>query len=403
MIKRISFLLLFLSITLSGFNQSKNIQNAYNAYKQTDRDGVRTDLKKAKEYIDLAFEHESTSNEAKMWNYRSKIYLEITLNQPELDKDAVFKATEAHIRCLDRDKKGRFAVRKWTSEDEVLDGLVKCGFNLFNSGVDDYNNGKYENAIKKYEEIFKLIPLDKNDHLKRANIVPQSIYNNLFLASLRLEDTESQIKYLKKSIDLNVNDPQIYINLSNIYSKQGDFDKALNYIKLGQDMFDSDMTLINTEIDLLMKMGKSEVEIIEKLSEAIDLDNFNELLFIIRSQMYVSIGSLNEAEKDLLNALELDPSSSIIYNNLASLYLSMTEPIVDELNKTDYRKKSKVTELENEIESLHKKALPHLEEYISIKESKGEQDKSALNTLATIYYSLGMETKSIETRNKIKD
>ena len=147
--------------------------------------------------------------------------------------------------------------------------------------------------------------------------MPQSIYNNLFLASLRLEDTESQIKYLKQSIDLNVNDTQIYINLSNIYSKQDDFDKALNYIKLGQDMFDSDMTLINTEIDLLMKMGKSEVEIIEKLSEAIDLDNFNELLFIIRSQMYVSIGSLNEAEKDLLNALELDPSSSIIYNNLA--------------------------------------------------------------------------------------
>ena len=38
---------------------------------------------------------------------------------------------------------------------------------------------------------------------------------------------------------------------------------------------------------------------------------------------------------------------------------------------------------------------------MSIKESNGEVDKAALNTLATIYYNLGMEKESTETRNKL--
>ena len=46
----------------------------------------------AKEYIDEAYETESTSNEPKMWNYRALIYLQIALKEPALDKDAAFKA-----------------------------------------------------------------------------------------------------------------------------------------------------------------------------------------------------------------------------------------------------------------------------------------------------------------------
>ena len=115
------------------FGQSKNIQNAYNSYNRTDRDGVRLKMKEAKDFIDLAYSHESTSNDPKMWNYRAKIYLEIMQNFPELDPDAIFKATESHIRCLDKYKKGRVVVRRWTREEEVVNGLLQCGDKLFNT------------------------------------------------------------------------------------------------------------------------------------------------------------------------------------------------------------------------------------------------------------------------------
>ena len=56
----------------------------------------------------------------------------------------------------------------------------------------------YSTAIKKYNEIFRIIPLDKDNLLKRGNIVPDAIYKNLFLAALQLEDVDAQIEYLTK-------------------------------------------------------------------------------------------------------------------------------------------------------------------------------------------------------------
>lgn len=400
--KKILLTLMVSSICLVSFSQSKNVQNAYNAFRQ-EKDGEKTKIAEAKHFIDLAHQHESTSNDPKMWNYRAQIYLEIMSKHSSLDENAVFKATEAHIRCLDRDKKGRIVVRKWTREEDILNGLVQCGYNLFNSGVDDYNNKKYTQSIKKNKEIFKIIPLDKDNLLKRGNIVPDAIYKNLYLASLQLEDVESQIEYLQNSIDLNTNDPMIYYYMSSVYSKKEEFQNALDYIQKGLEQFPSEIVLINSEIDLLMKMGSSTEDIISKLSDAIDIDNSNEILYIIRSQMHSKLGNTTEAEKDLLEALEINSESASANNNLASLYLSMTEPLVKELNDTHYSKSSKISSLENRIEDLHKKALPFLIKYTSIKSKEveagtGNYDKAALNTLATIYYGLGMDKESTEVR-----
>ena len=162
-------------------------------------------------------------------------------------------------------------------------------------------------------------------------------------------------------------------------------------------MFDSEIKLINTEIDLYMKMGKSNLEIIDKLTQAIELDDLNEILFIIRAQRYISEKMFDLAETDLLSALDLDPSSKSANNNLASLYLTKTEPLVIDLNKLDYHQKSKIKVLETQIDELKRKALPYLIIYTEIEPT----DKAALNTLAQIYYQLGMEKESINTRNKL--
>ena len=95
--KKIIVSLLLVSISLPSFSQNVNVQNAYNSYNRKDRDGARIKMEDAKKYIDLAYNDESTSNDPKMWNYRSKIYLEIMQNFPALDPNAVFEATESYI------------------------------------------------------------------------------------------------------------------------------------------------------------------------------------------------------------------------------------------------------------------------------------------------------------------
>ena len=392
--KKIILSLLISSFTLVAFSQSKNVQNAFNSFRQEN-------FAEAKYFIDLATNNESTANDAKMWNYRAKIYLEIMQKYPDIDENAVFEATESHIRCLDRDKKGRISVRKWTREEDVLSGLIACGYNLFNSGVEDYNAKEYKNALRKYDEIFRIIPLDKDNLLERGNINENSIYKNQYLAALQLEDIDAQLDYLGKSIENNTEDPTIYYFISNIYSEKGNLNLALEYILKGREKFSNEIILINTEIDLSIKMGKSTQEIVSKLSDAIDLDNSNEVLYIIRSQMYSKLNDNVLAEKDLISALSINPESSSANNNLASLYLSMTEPLVKERNNLGYRETKKIDNLDSKIEELQKKSLPFLVKYISLKEMDGEFDKAALNTLASIYYNLGMEKESTETRSKL--
>ena len=141
----ILILVLILSTNLI-YAQKHNIVNASLALKNEE-------YVDAKKYIDDAYETESTSNDAKMWNYRSQIYLQIALKQAYLDENAVFKATEAHLKCLQTDKKGRVVVRKWTSEEDVLAGLLQCGYKLFNVAIDKYNAGDYIGSLKYYNTI----------------------------------------------------------------------------------------------------------------------------------------------------------------------------------------------------------------------------------------------------------
>lgn len=395
--RKIVLSLFFCGVSLIAFTQSKNIQNAYNAYNRQDRDGARIKMQEAKEFIDLAYSHESTSNDPKMWNYRSKIYLEIMTNHPYLDDNAVFKATESHIRCLDRDKKGRVIVRKWTREEDVIDGLIQCGYNLFNSGVEDYNNQEYNLAIEKYEEIFKILPLDKDNLLKRGNIVPESIYKNLYLAAFQLGDIDMQIEYLQKSIDLNTTDPQVYYFMSQIYIQKGNLEDALSYIQIGKELLDSDVLLINSEIDLLIMMGRSNVEIIEKLSEAIELDDLNEVLYVIRSKRYMDDGMYIESESDLNFIIsEINPNSELAIEHFTELYniqiMALEERVRNE--RLDREQENKINE---KLKVLYGKTLPYLILYNQI----NPDSKAGLNNLATIYYKLGMEDESTETRKKL--
>ena len=121
MIRKVFLTLLIAAISIVGFAQKHNVVNASIALRQEKLD-------EAKKYIDEAYTTESTANDPKMWNYRAPIYLEIAQKKSELDKDAVLKATEAYLRCLQTDHKGRVVVRKWTAKEVLLSGLVQCAY-----------------------------------------------------------------------------------------------------------------------------------------------------------------------------------------------------------------------------------------------------------------------------------
>lgn len=377
------------------FGQSKNIQNAYNSYNRTDRDGVRLKMKEAKDFIDLAYNHESTSNDPKMWNYRAKIYLEIMQNFPELDPDAIFKATESHIRCLDKDKKGRVVVRRWTREEEVINGLLQCGDKLFNTAVQDYNNKDYDKALKKYKEMFRVLPLDKDNLLK---IEEELIYRYMSYAARDLGDTNLQKEYLQKCIDLSSLDPSVYTSMSAIYVSDKDYEIALDYIRLGLLACGSDdMTLIGYEIDILREIGSSNSEIIDKLTKAIELDDLNEVLYIIRAELYADEKLYDQSEEDLNYVIrEIDPNSELAINRFTSLY-NVQIMDLETLLKEGGLNRSRKSNVKNQLDILYNKSLPYLILYNEI----NPDNKAGLNNLATIYYKLDMVKESQAIRKQL--
>ena len=117
-----------------------------------------------------------------MWNYRSKIYLQIALTQADIDPDAIFEATKAHLACLQTDKKGRIVVRKWTREEDVRTGLLQCAQKLFNMGASSYESKNYEQALTYYKTILDILPYD-TENLASIKITRGNIYMNSFYSA----------------------------------------------------------------------------------------------------------------------------------------------------------------------------------------------------------------------------
>tara|TARA_B110000238_G_scaffold197744_1_gene240888 strand:+ start:6903 stop:8117 length:1215 start_codon:yes stop_codon:yes gene_type:complete len=385
--KKIYLFIFIISIANSVFAQKFNVVNASIALRQDN-------LVEAKQYIDEAFLNEATSNDPKMWNYRAPIYLQIALKQPELDDKAVIKSTIAHIKCLQIGKKDKIIVKKWTSKEDILAGLIQCGYKLFNLAIDKYNAEEYTIAIDLYNTIFDIIPFDEEDQLKRGNITKETILYNSFFASSKLKDNKLSKELLQKLIDINFNEPAIYIYMSDLYKDEDNIDKSIEYLSLGREMFEDNQSIINTEINLYIELGRT-IELIAKLGDAINLDQENPLLFFNRGTIYDQEGQLDNAIKDYNKAIELDPSSFGSNYNLGALYFNKAVELNNLANSTSNDVKYK--KIKKEADLYFDKGLPFLEAAYQL----NSKDKNTLLSLKQLYYMKGDYKKSEDIKRQI--
>ena len=392
-------ILLSMLISSVAIAQKHNIVNASIALRNAKKakgDEISVLLNEAKDYIDLAYTNESTSNEAKMWNYRAPIYLEIALKSPELDDDAILKATDSYIKCMTKGKKDRIIVRKWTPKEDILAGLIQCGYKLFNLGIDKYSEGDYKSSLKFYEKIFEIVPFDEEDQLKRGNITQETILYNSFFSSSKLKDDTKSKELLQKLIDINFNEPAIYIQMSDIYKREGNIEKTIEFLSLGRDMFEDDQSLINTEINLYIELGRTS-ELISKLGEAIELNPENSLLYFNRGTIYDQEGEMIKAQADYIKAIELNPSSFGSNYNLGALFFNKAVELNNSANSTS--DDNKYRKLKKQAEDYFNKALPYLESAYQLNTT----DKNTLLSLKQLYYMQGEYKKSDEMKKLISE
>jgi tetratricopeptide (TPR) repeat protein len=184
--------------------------------------------------------------------------------------------------------------------------------------------------------------------------------------------------------------------MSDIYKREKNIEKAIEYLSLGREMFEDDQSIINTEINLYIELGRTS-ELLTKLSEAINLDSENSLLYFNRGTIYDQEGQLENAENDYVKAIELEPSSFGSNYNLGALFFNKAVELNNSANSTSDDKKYK--SLKTQANIYFDKGLPYLESAYLI----NPKDKNTLLSLKQLYYMKGDYKKSDEIKRVISE
>jgi tetratricopeptide (TPR) repeat protein len=279
----------FCAISFTTMAQKSNVESAAIYL----RNGEVEDAKKT---IDLAIVHPDTKADPKAWFYYVSILDTIYRNPAYanlMDADIADKFYEGCVKCIETDVKKRY---EYYCKDQAI---LNSAFMSFNKGISAYEQKDFKTAIKYYEIVLSVIPYDKNEDLKKNNLSEKNIFLYMALSAMQSSDNAKSKIYLKKLMDLNYDDPVIYMQMANIYLEETDTTTALQIIDQGRTKYPSEKDLINQELNIYMNMGKQDV-LVDKLNAAIEINPDDPMLLFVRGSVYDNYSNdVNKKRKSL--------------------------------------------------------------------------------------------------------
>lgn len=267
-----------ITISAISFSQSNQVQNASNYLRNKEFD-------KAKAAADAASVHESTINNPKLWKYRGQIYQEIYFSKDPaikgLDAEAEEKALDSYIKCLKNDKDNFYK-----EEEGGVKGLIVQATAAVSNKANAYKmNKEFDKALYCYDLLEQALPYDFDQGMKRANITKEKIMYYKFDTYKYAANKEKTKEYADKLIASKYKEPRIYTDMVKLALIDRDTTKALEYIGKGKLMFEDNMELVNSEINIYLARNKTD-ELKTKLTDAINLSPDNEVLHAILANLY---------------------------------------------------------------------------------------------------------------------
>ena len=370
--------LVLVLFTAMVFGQSIQVQNMINYLRSKEYD-------KAKASADAAAVHESTKSSSKMWMNRGNVYKAIYSDTSQkvrdIDAEAEEKALDAYINCLKNDKDVIY-------KDEMKGSLVQAAAAVNRKTNLYIYNKQYEAALKCFDLLEAALPYDFDQGMKRNNITKEKIMYSKFDMYKSSGNKEKTKDYAGKLIDIKYKEPKIYLDMVRLSLLDKDTTAALGYIEKGKILFEDNMALIGTEIDIYLARKRTN-ELKDKLKTAIDVAPDNEVLYAVLGQVNEKSGDLENAEKSYLKALELKPDYEIINFKLGALYFNAAAEFNKKLNDLPPKETVKAKEYEEKIKENFKKAIPFLE-----KAYESTPDKAYKQRIFQAYSRLGETEKA---------
>jgi len=355
--------------------QKSKVLSAYNLHQAfyTSRDCK--ELGKAKDAIELALTHETSSVWAKTWFYRGNIYFDIHISEDEacrsLSDNALDLAYESYRKALEYDEKSRYI-------DEIEPKLSVIASLYVQVGADNYNTKKYEAALNAFEKALEAA--------KYFDKIDTTALYNAALTSEKLSNYGKAALYYEGLIDISYKDPRVYHFLSEAYLNIGDSAKAFQAITSGRKAYPSNQDLIIDELNYYLQKNQQQLAL-NNLDLALEEMPGNAELYFAKGTIHDKLGEFDLAQLAYEKAVELKPDFFNANYNLGALYFNLGVEYVDKAGSYDEDQNKEFKEAENQAEINFKKALPYLEKANEL----DPHDRATLSSLKNLYSRTGNE------------
>ena len=401
---------LFLTLAIAlmssfAFAQSVQVQNAFNnqkaaqqyidqaeAFKTQNKlekavkqmDNAKLMIKKAKDAIDAASQHEATINQAKTWHYLAVIYYKIGL-YPEfrdLDENAFEKSLNAFGKIMNLDP-------KYYSQNagEFQQYIASIGGNYYDMGANFYNEQKFEDAYINFKKAY--------DAAAVVGGKDNSALLNAAFCAMKVEKYEESINMLNTLISNGYEDPTVYQSLAICYRSMGDNDKMIETIQAGRAKYPDDTNLMNEMINSYITVHR-EGEIIDQIVEMAQKNPTQPVYYFILGTIYANTESeLFDVEKTLESynkVIEIDPNYVDAYINAGSILIDRAAEKYTAANDLPFDKVDEYNAMMAEGKAFDERALPYVEKAYELL----KDDPAIKQALKTLYVRLKMNDKATE-------
>jgi len=334
-------------------------------------------LNTAKASVDKAVVHPKTLEDPAAWTYKALIYGELALldTVPSSSKPLIEEAKAAHKKAVALDKAGENKAN--------LDNASSAIFSQYelNQGVKAYQTNNFADAYTAFNNALAFRPGDT------------TITYYAGLSAINAKNYKDGISRYEDLIKTNFSaNKSIYLDLSRLYTMEGDTAKAISIASEGATKF-NDSQLATQEIELSLMSGKQK-EVISKISDQASKNPTNKLYPYYLGIAYSTIGETAKAEESYMQAIKIDGNFADAYINVGGVLLNKAITLFNKANQLpqnqqkeyDAMVKSAGEDLEkafpylskaNELDPKSKIALENLKTYYIIKKNQSKVDEIA--------------------------
>ncbi|NRA12844.1 MAG: hypothetical protein HRT57_12880 [Crocinitomicaceae bacterium] len=343
------------------------------------------ELDKAKKAADAAVIHSETSIWAKAWKYRGDIYYSIYNSKDEkyhsLSNNPLPVVFDSYRKVKELDKSGEF-------KDDTKEKLEFVNAYSLNNGVEYFNEKQYEKA--------RTLFLLSNEAAAELGIFDSLANYNIALASERLEDHKTAIKYFKACAENGYREARMYYFILSEYNQLGDEETYIIELNKYLEKFPMNQDLLSLKLNSHLKRGENNEALIY-IDRMLVNDPNNGVYHFSKGSILDGLQRYGKAEVAYKKALSIDSYHFNANYNLGALYFNKGVELSNQANEQstdeEYNKLKKIADLE------FKNALPYLEKAYEI----DSNHRGTLISLKQLYARFGMTEKYEEVKAKLNN